>query len=60
MQVELPIVDSTTCNSKNYYNGFVNPKVMICAGYHEGKRGSCQVKFVRTWSENTNTIKHTY
>ena len=41
-QVRVPIIDRNTCNGTDYYGGTVTD-VMMCAGYPQGGKDSCQV-----------------
>ena len=40
MQVAVEVLDHQTCNSKDWYNGYVS-EGMVCAGFVEGGRDSC-------------------
>jgi secreted trypsin-like serine protease len=40
-EVKLPIVDRAVCNGPDSYNGQID-KTMICAGYQEGGKDTCQ------------------
>ncbi len=42
-QMQVPLVNSSLCNSTEWYNGEITQN-MICAGYPEGNRGYCQVR----------------
>ena len=41
-QVMVPIIGRDTCNKENWYGGELTEN-MLCAGYEEGGRDSCQV-----------------
>ena len=41
-QVTVPIVNQATCNSQEYYRGIITGN-MLCAGFKEGGRDTCQV-----------------
>jgi len=41
-QVMVPIIDRDTCNQAEWYDGRVDDS-MICAGYAEGGKDTCQV-----------------
>jgi len=47
MQVMLPLLDNEVCNQQGWYN-FVVDDSMVCAGFEEGGRGSCNVSFYFT------------
>ena len=38
----VPIIGNEACNADGWYNGKID-NTMICAGYEEGGRDSCQV-----------------
>jgi trypsin len=40
-KAEVPLVDNSTCNAEDAYNGLIKPG-MMCAGYREGGIDSCQ------------------
>ena len=42
-QVMVPILNTSVCNAGSWYDGAVDD-TMICAGYEEGGRDSCQVR----------------
>ena len=42
MQVMVPLIGEEVCNQPGWYDGRVD-ETMICAGYAEGGRDSCQV-----------------
>ena len=42
LQVGVPLVTMSQCNAQNWYGGSID-STMICAGYEEGGRDSCQV-----------------
>lgn len=42
-QVTVPIIDQTTCASRQYYGRYMDTITMICAGYEQGGKDSCQV-----------------
>ena len=41
-QVMLPIIDREVCNQPSWYDGAIDDS-MVCAGYAEGGRDTCQV-----------------
>jgi len=41
-QVMLPIIDRDVCNQPSWYDGQIDDS-MICAGYAQGGRDTCQV-----------------
>jgi len=41
-QVMLPIIDREVCNQPNWYDGRIDDS-MVCAGYAEGGKDTCQV-----------------
>lgn len=41
-QVMVPLIDRDVCNSEEWYGGRID-NTMVCAGYEEGGRDSCQV-----------------
>jgi len=41
-QVMLPIIDREVCNQPEWYDGAVDDS-MVCAGYAQGGRDTCQV-----------------
>lgn len=41
-EVKVPIYDNSVCNSYHYYPGLIGP-TMVCAGWDEGGKDSCQV-----------------
>ena len=41
-EVVVPLVNQQLCNSQGWYNGIITAR-MLCAGYEEGQRDSCQV-----------------
>lgn len=43
MEVSVPIISNTECNSTAEYNGDITPR-MICAGLKQGGKDSCQVR----------------
>ena len=45
-QVSVPIISSGTCSSAAYYGQYFNDAAMICAGYEDGGRDSCQVSLM--------------
>ena len=51
-QVMLPILDRDICNRPNWYDGEIDDS-MVCAGYAQGGRDTCQVY------SNTHTHTHT-
>ncbi len=55
-QVMVPTINRDKCNGQDWYNGEVNDN-MICAGYEEGGKDSCQVKqysILVQWWANPN------
>jgi len=42
-QVMLPIIDRDVCNQPNWYDGAIDDS-MVCAGYAQGGRDTCQVR----------------
>jgi len=44
MQVMLPIIGSEVCSEPEWYGGFLDDS-MVCAGYEEGERGTCNVSY---------------
>jgi len=45
-QVMLPIIDRDVCNQPSWYNGAIDDS-MLCAGYAQGGRDTCQVQYVQ-------------
>ena len=41
MKVDVPIISRSQCNDKKWYDGDITNN-MICAGYKQGKKDSCQ------------------
>ena len=41
-QVTVPVVSRSTCNMAEYYGGIITEN-MLCAGFKEGGRDTCQV-----------------
>lgn len=42
-QVTVPMIDQATCASRDYYGRYMDTTTMICAGYEQGGKDSCQV-----------------
>ena len=40
-KLDVPIISTSICNSKEWYNGELTKK-MICAGYEQGGKDACQ------------------
>ena len=45
-QIYVPVIPHSTCSRREYYGGWVKENTMICAGYAQGGKDSCQVKSV--------------
>lgn len=43
-QVTVPIIDQSTCASRDYSGRYMDTTTMICAGYEHGGKDSCQVQ----------------
>lgn len=41
-QVGVEIINQERCNSSQYYNGILTPR-MVCAGFETGGKDTCQV-----------------
>jgi len=52
-QVMLPIIDREVCNQPSWYDGSIDDS-MVCAGYAQGGRDTCQVY------ADTHTHTHTH
>ena len=42
-QIRVPVIDTYTCNKRDWYDGLVTSK-MVCAGLAAGGQDSCQVR----------------
>ena len=54
-QVMVPIIGTDTCNLEDWYDNKITEN-MVCAGYEEGGRDSCQVSKTRLLIMSTCTI----
>lgn len=43
-EAEVQLIDTRTCNQRDWYNGHVSDN-MICAGFDKGGVDTCQVTF---------------
>lgn len=43
-QAEVPLIDTSTCNQSDYYDGLLLDH-MVCAGYENGGTDACDVGF---------------
>ena len=43
-QIYVPVIPHSTCSTRDYYGRWVKENTMICAGYAQGGKDSCQVK----------------
>jgi len=57
-QVMLPVIDRQVCNQTGWYGGDLDDS-MICAGYAEGGRDTCQVIQQQREAETTTTTTTT-
>jgi len=56
-QVMLPIIDREVCNQPNWYNGAIDDS-MVCAGYAEGGRDTCQVSTMSDFTSFFNSLSN--
>jgi len=54
-QVMVPIIDREVCNQPDWYNGTLDDS-MICAGYAQGGRDTCQV-YARNTVEKSVSVR---